>query len=623
MAEEQSRFRVPLSGQRGAIMDRRGASLATSIPVESVFVDPSQLPDPVQAGAVLAAALHLDRRALERRFEPPGSFVWVKRQVSAGEAEAVRRLALTGVGFVKESRRFYPERELAAQLLGLAGLDGEGLEGLELHYDGVLRGTPMVLSGVRDARGNVVTEQSVEPTALEGASLELTLDRGIQYLTQQALRRAVDTSHASAGMALVLEPSTGAILAMAVSPSFNPNALSPSERGALRNRLVADSYEPGSTFKAFVVAGAFREGLVAPNSLIQVADGAFEVGDRTIHDHKARGWLTVSRMLQVSSCVGAAKVGLLLGRQRLHAILREFGFGERTGVGLPGESKGNLPEFRSDVATATASFGQGVTATPLQLVSAYAALANGGKLMRPYVVARVIHPPGQLNGEQDTPPNAPVEVRQVVSSEVARAVTHMLEGVVEKGGTAEAAAVEGFRVAGKTGTAQKVDPVLGGYSADKRFSSFIGYLPAEAPRLVIGVFLDEPKGQVYGGVVAAPAFREIAAGALRQLGVTPSASRTVASGSANPRPLSIALEQAAEDDGEPAGFAEGANSRVPSVLGMPARRAIAALAASGLLASIEGEGRVVLQRPPPGADVPPSGTIRLQLRSGNASEQPR
>jgi cell division protein FtsI (penicillin-binding protein 3) len=618
MAQEQYRFRVPLPGQRGAILDRRGASLATSVQVDSIFVDPSQLTDAPQAAADLSAALHVDRHALEHRLDPQSQFVWVKRQASATEAEAVRRLGLSGAGFVKENQRFYPERELAAQLLGLAGLDGEGLEGLELYYDGILRGTPQTLSGVRDARGNVVTDQTVEPSTLEGVSLQLTLDRGIQYLTQQALRRAVGSTHAVAGMAVVLEPSTGAILAMAISPSFNPNALGPSERGALRNRLVADCYEPGSTFKAFLVAGALRDGILGPNSLIQGTDGAFAVGDRTIHnDHKSAGSLTVSRMVQVSSNIGAAKVGLMLGRQRLHAIFSEFGFGDRTGIGLPGESKGNLPEFRSDIAAATASFGQGVTATAMQLVAAYGALANGGRLMRPHVVARMIQPDGSFSQV------APESVRQVVSPEVARAVTHMLEGVVEKGGTAEAAAVEGFRVAGKTGTAQKVDPVLGGYSVDKRFSSFIGYLPVEAPRLVVGVFLDEPKGQVYGGIIAAPVFREIAAGALQQLGVSPSVARVVAPQTRPSRPPSLAQEQAAEDDGEPVEVQDDARSRVPSVLGMPARRAIAALAASGLLASIEGEGRVISQHPSPGAEVPPSGTIRLQLRSADAAEQPR
>ena len=607
LAREQYRLEVSLPARRGAIVDRRGAALASSVQVDSVFVNPSLLPDPHAAALGLAAALHLDPHALERRLDPTSQFAWVKRQVTASEAEAARRLSLPGLGFAKEGRRFYPERELAAQLLGFTGLDGEGLEGLEKRYDASLRGRAVLLPGVRDAKGRVLTQESVSSGELEGAAIQLTLDRNIQYLAQQSLARQVSATRSASGMAIVMEPATGAILALAIAPSFNPNAVSDRDRRAVRDRAVADAFEPGSTFKAFLAAAALQERVVTPGTVLFGENGAFPIGGRTIHDHERFGWMSFAKVLQVSSNVGAAKVGLSLGRERLHDYLTAFGFGLRTEIGLPGEVRGQLPPIRSDIATATTSFGQGVTATPIQLVTGYAAIANGGTRMRPYVVARVTQPDGQV---VETKPQV---VRQVVSPAIAQEVTRMLEGVVEKGGTAEKAALPGYRVAGKTGTAQKVDPVTGGYSADKRFASFIGYLPAEAPRVVIGVFMDEPKGQVYGGLVAAPVFREIAEGTMRQLGIAPTEPLAVVARAppavASP-PARLPAELIEDDESSP--MASGRT--VPAVVGLPARRAVHLLAEAGLVASLQGEGRVVGQRPAAGAALPADGTIALTLQ---------
>jgi cell division protein FtsI (penicillin-binding protein 3) len=622
LAREQYLLKVALPAHRGNIYDRQGVALASSVQVDSIFANPAQLTDPHGAANELAAALRLDPRALERRLDPEGQFVWVKRQVTAAEAEAVKRLDLPGVGTVKESRRFYPERDLAAQLLGFTGLDGEGLEGIERRYDESLKGRTILVPGVRDAKGRTISEESISSQDQEGASIQLTVDRGIQYLVQQALSKEVAQSRSVAGIAIVMDPNSGEVLALAESPTFNPNSVGERDRDSLRDRAVTDAYEPGSTFKAFVAAGALQDNVASPNTPVFGENGSWELNGRTIHDHKPFGWLNLARVLQVSSNIGAAKIGLLLGRERLRDYLNAFGFGEKTDVGLPGEVHGTIAPFRSDLASATASFGQGVTATPIQLVTGYAALANGGRLLRPYVVSRITQPDGTVTETGSK------EVRRVVSVPVAKAVTRMLEGVVQKGGTAESAAVPGYKVAGKTGTAQKVDPVSGGYSADKRLASFIGFVPDDAPRLVIGVFLDEPKGEIYGGEIAAPVFREIAEGALRQLGIAPTEPIAVAakplprSGKAQgPRVPQAAAEVATEDDDavEPESTVSSGKV-VPSLLGLSARRAVRELAAVGLVASIKGEGRVTAQRPSPGSSVPSDGLISLQL--GGPGERP-
>jgi cell division protein FtsI (penicillin-binding protein 3) len=626
LAREQYLLKVAVTGKRGNIIDRSGAVLAASAPVESVYADLSQLDDP-RALRTLAEALHLGPREVEslsRRFNLSAQFAWVKRQVSPAEGDAVRKLEIPGVGMVKESRRFYPERELAAQLLGLVGVDGEGLEGLEKRYDEQLRGRSAEVTASRDARGRELSADAPNAPELAGSSIQLTVDRNLQYAAEEALARGLTTTHANGGVAAILDPDTGAILALAVGPSFNPNAVVEHDRDAVRDRAVADAFEPGSTFKAFLVAAAIEEKLVSPQTILFAENGAFQVDDRTIHDHKPYGWLSVPQILQVSSNIGASKIGLLLGRERLARYLHDFGFGQRTDVGLPGELRGDLPKLRSDIATATASFGQGLTATPLQLMQGYVALANGGRLLRPYLVARVTAPDG--SGVE----YGPTEIRRVVSTQTAQTVTAMLEKVVEKGGTAVDGAVEGYRVAGKTGTAQKVDPLTGTYSADKRFSSFVGYLPADAPRVVIGVFLDEPKGEVYGGKIAAPIFRDLAAETMRQMGILPvhgapaqavamavDRNRKLTGPIPSPPPASAALaDDSSEDDDVPENAPGGGG--VPRVVGLPLRAALNALRAAGLSGVPAGSGLVVAQRPPAGGVLPQNRVVALTLASAGS-----
>ncbi len=425
----------------------------------------------------------------------------------------------------------------------------------------------------------------------------------------------MQSSHALSAMAVVLAPATGEVLALATWPSTNANA--PRTFDQLRDRPVADAFEPGSTVKAFSVSAALDTGALQPLDAIDCGNGTLAVGAHVIHDHAGLGWAGPSKIIAQSSNVGAARIAARLGRERLRAGLAAFGFGERTGVGLPGEARGQLLLARSDIALATQAFGQGpITATALQITNAMAALANGGVLLQPWLVRRVLDP---VNGET-VEQGEPRVVRRAVSAETAATMTRWLVGVVEDPrGTGRRAALDGWRAAGKTGTAQKVDSVTGGYSADRRFSSFVGFAPVEAPRIVIGVFVDEPKGDVYGGDVAAPAFKEIAEYALRVLDVRPAPALAARTAPAAAQPAAPAERRPdEEDDGPGAVEWSGAGAltgrvAVPVLAGLPARNAIRALEALDLSAELRGSGRVVDQSPPPGRAVDRGTRVRMTL----------
>lgn len=627
-ARDQYVRQVVMQPRRGVIVDRAGQLLAQTGDAESVFVDPEELerraPAPARALAQLARTLGLDGRALARKVERGGArFVWVKRRVSPAEAAAVRRLELPGVSLLAETRRYYPKSTLAAQLIGLTGDDGDGLEGIELQLDEVLRGEPARIPSLRDGRGRMALQEAVGPNrAREGARVELAIDQGLQLTAERALGAAVRASRALSGIAIAMEPTTGEVLAMASWPPINPNAL---QRGdEPRNRAVSDAFEPGSTIKTFTIAGALERGVLRPTDAIDCSAG-YTVGGHVIHDHKPLGWTGPSRVLSASSNVGAARIGARLGKQGLSEVLSAFGFGQRTGVDLPGERKGLLPFPRADITLATQSFGQGMTASALQVVTAMGAIANGGRLMRPLVVLRTRDPAdGTVIDEY-----RPQLVRQVVSPAAAATVARWLVGVVEDpDGTGHRARPDGWRVAGKTGTAQKADPVTGGYSADRHFSSFVGFAPAGAPRVVIGVFVDEPKGEIYGGEVAAPPFAEIASYALKMLGVPPEPS-AVAQAAPGPAPASpgpaappaTPSAPAEPEEVEPpavevaarrlAGSSGGV--AVPVLTGLPLRAAIRTLEALDLGADISGTGRVATQVPPPGRVVARGARVRLRL----------
>jgi cell division protein FtsI (penicillin-binding protein 3) len=612
MAQDQYLRELELPARRGEVFDRRGVPLAQSVDVDSIFVDPSLFEDQKLGGRMLARELGLDEKELAARMQRGKRFAWVKRQATPAEVAKVKALNLPAVGYAKEPKRFYPQRELASHLLGLVGNEGRGLDGLELAFDDELSGEGVKNQGFRDARGRkLLTQGTVDLAAREGAQVTLTIDRHLQYITEKALQKAVTDNKAAAGMAVVMDPRTGEILALANAPTFNPNAPQGSGSDALRNRAITDQFEPGSTFKAFVVAAALDARTITETQTFDCQNGKMKIGKYTVNDDHPHASLDTKGVLQVSSNICAAKVGQSLGRERFVDAVNRFGFGARQGLGLPGETKGSLPFPKAEIQLATQSFGQGLTTSAVQLAAAYSALANDGVLMRPYLVAKVVDSDGVALLEHQ-----PTEVRRVVSAKSARTVVHMLESVVEKGGTAPAARMDEYRVSGKTGTAQKAGP--GGYS-DKRIGSFVGLVPAEDPRLVVLVVVDEPKTDVYGGLVAAPAFKEIASAAMPYLGVTPSRAapaprdaKPVVAEPVRTEPVEVPPHSALAAAFDTATLEEG-TVRVPDLTREPARAAVGKLLAAALEPRVVGSGAVARQTPAAGTPVPKGSRVTLEL----------
>jgi len=632
-----------LRPRRGVITDRNGVLLAVSADAQSAYADPELLlggglrreeldRDPRlraekrQEGEArlrrVAKILGQDPQALIHKAARGGRFLWIERRLLPDREAALRdylaKEKVKAIALVPEPRRYYPKAELAGPLLGLVDEDGAGIEGVELSREDDLQGVPAHLRSLRDGRGQLVlSDPPVDGREREGNRIELTLDQGIQATAERALARAVQSSHALSGMAVALAPATGEVLAMASWPATNANA--PRSFDQLRDKPVADAFEPGSTVKAFSLAAALDAGVLQPLDAIDCGNGTLTIGAHTIHDHAALGWAGPSRIIALSSNIGAARVAARLGRERLRAGLAAFGFGERTEVGLPGEAKGQLLLARSDIALATQAFGQGpITATALQITNAMAALANGGVLQKPWLVRRVLDPvSGEVLEEGE-----PTVVGRAVSAQAAATMSRWLIGVVEDPrGTGRRAALDGWRAAGKTGTAQKVDSVTGGYSADRRFSSFVGFAPVEAPRIVIGVFVDEPRGDIYGGEVAAPAFKEIAEYALRVMDVRPAPALADRPAPAREPAASLALSDRRPDDDDDApgtvewsGPAVGSGHvAVPALTGLPARAAVRAVEVLDLAPELRGTGRVVDQSPPPGRAVERGTRVRMTL----------
>ncbi|MCP9468583.1 MAG: penicillin-binding protein 2 [Nitrospira sp.] len=518
-ADRQHQTTVSVEGVRGAIVDRHGKVLAMNLEVPSVYGVPTVLDSPAQTARELAPLLHVRSEDLERKLRQQRGFVWLARKVDPDRRHLVERVSsMEGVGVKMEGRRFYPKGPLLSHVLGFAGMDGEGLEGIERRYEKELRGEKRAIVLQKDARGRAVFPKglSEEPAPAPGHQLVLTIDEVIQYIVEKELEEAVARSRAKSGTVIVLDPASGALLALAVSPRFNPNAIAGLDPDRWRNRAVADAYEPGSTMKAILAAAAIEEGVMTPTTLVYGEQGRLAVSNTVIHDHEKLGWMSFAQVVQKSSNVGAAKVGMALGEERLYRYFRAFGFGERTEIDLPGETAGLLknPTEWGKRTAASVSMGQEIGVTPIQMVSAMAAIANGGILMKPYVVSEIRDARGRVIKRV-----FPSVKRRVISPETARTVTSILEGVVT-GGTGSKAAIDGFRVAGKTGTAQKIDPRTRAYSTTKFVSSFAGYVPAENPKLAMIVVIDEPSGEAWGGTVAAPVFRRVGEQVLKYWGIS-------------------------------------------------------------------------------------------------------
>jgi cell division protein FtsI (penicillin-binding protein 3) len=522
-ATQQYKRLVPLVSRRGTIFDRAGRELAVSLRVSSAFAQPAAISEPAAAARALAPILGQSPRELQARLSSDKTFVWLQRQLEPRQADAIADLVLKGIGLFPESRRYYPRQKLAAHVLGMVGLDDRGLEGVEHLYDDLLGGKPQFVVAQQDALGRLVFRQEESEPKAPVFDVYLTIDEVLQYISERELARAVERSGAKAGTVVILDPRTGEILALANQPTFDPNHYKKSSSAAKRNRAAADYVEPGSIFKVILAAGALEEGVVRPTDQFHGEYGAIEVSGVTIRDHEKYGWLTVRQVLAQSSNVGAIKIGQKLGKSLYYHYISAFGFGSLTGVDLPGETPGLIrrPKGWSALSLPVLSLGQEVSVTPIQFATAFAAMANGGSLMRPHIVRSLRAQDGTAVRHVE-----PVVVRRVISEGTARTVLDMLTSAVDEG-TGKEAAVPGYSVSGKTGTAQKVDPLTGRYSHRKIVASFVGAIPAEAPRLVILVMIDEPETLRWGGSIAAPTFREIARDAVKYLKVTPSPARDV------------------------------------------------------------------------------------------------
>src|SRR5437899_8518797 len=611
LAERQYSRTMLLPAQRGPIVDRQGVALATSSPAESLFAQPRAVGDPVRVAARLAPLLGAPAEDIHAQLTSGRQFVWLRRKLPPATAAEIKALREPGLGFLPEPLRLYPNRELAAHVIGFDGVDG-GLEGIERACNGPLSGTPGKAVVGRDALGREVVTEATLQTPAPGQGVMLTIDKTIQYLAEREIDAAYRRTQSKAAMAVVMDPKTGDLLAIAVRPTFNPNTFfDVPSKDVWRNRAVTDPFEPGSTFKVIMAAAALEEGVVRPDDRIWAENGQITIARTTIHDWKKYGWLTFGEVLQNSSNVGSMKVGLALGRDRYHRYMTAFGFGAPTAVGLPGESRGVLrePQRWSPLSLPTMSIGQEVSVTALQMLAAVGAVANGGTLMQPRLVKAEFDADGREVRRVE-----PRAVRQVVSLETARTLSRMLVQVVEHG-TGHLAGVPGYDVAGKTGTAQKLDPATRRYSRAPGVLSFVGFVPADQPRLVLLVLLDEPKTEKWGSEAAAPVFSAIAGPVLRYLEVPPRDAAPIqivtgpgADAAAAARVRLVAPTHLTE--------AELSAGLMPDVRGRTLRRALAMLAPLGVPVEPAGRGRVAQQTPVPGERVHEDAVARLTLLPG-------
>jgi cell division protein FtsI (penicillin-binding protein 3) len=609
----QSERTFNLDPRRGPILDRALRPLAVSVDAESLYAVPQDVDDAPATAAALARVLGLDaagRREVLAQLQKSRAFVWIKRKLDPSTASRVRELQLDGIGFITEHRRYYPQRELGAHVLGWVGVDNTGMSGIEYAFEDEIRGRAAKVVVHTDARRRPVAQ--TERPSTEGDSVVLAIDERIQHIAERELERSMAESQAAAGMVIAVEPFSGEVLAMAGRPTFNPNRYAAYPSSRWRNRAVSDVFEPGSVFKIVTAAAGIQERVVEPNELLDCGHGKIEISGTTINDHAIFDRLTFAQAVVKSSDIGMIRVAQRLGRDNFFRYVRAFGFGEPTGIDLPGETGGILrpPSRWSALSLPSMSFGQEIGTTGVQIAMAAAAVANGGYLMRPIVVRRVEDAQGRVVKEMK-----PVIVRRVLEPETVDTLTDLLRRVVREG-TGRRAAVPGYVVAGKTGTAQKID-ASGHYSPVDHVASFVGFVPASRPALVILASLDSPRGPANeGGDVAAPLFARVAEDSLRVLAVPPDdpnrVLRAVAVGLDNvvpaayrPQPGRPSVEPPEEEGG-----------LMPDLRGRSAREAAIDAARRGLVVELRGSGHVVEQDPRPGTEIEPGGTCVLTLRPG-------
>ncbi|MBI2605115.1 MAG: transpeptidase family protein [Deltaproteobacteria bacterium] len=655
LARRQFQSKVIALPRRGEILDRNGEGLAISLRARSLFLHPDLLKKeapPREVERVLRAisrVLHIPKAELHAKMKSGKAFTWIKRQLTETEEQGLREHGAldydNALGLIEETRRSYPNRELAAHVLGSVNIDGQGLEGLELQYESILAGEQSRISSTKDAMGRRIFEDGRGILAMrDGQSVLLTIDKSIQYETEKSIRKAVDDFGAKAGTAIVANASTGEILALANDPAFNPNQPKAATPGHRRNRAITDTFEPGSTFKPLLAGIALEKGR-SPGSRIYCEKGSFKVGGRRISEaeaHEKFEWLTLGEILKLSSNVGAAKLALELGASTMGQLFERFGLGTRTGIDLPGEVAGSASRegLRSPVRLANVGFGHGVTVTPIQMLTYYLAIANGGRWVQPKLVKAIVSESEDSleKGEMRWKLNARNEpkARAVLAPATARAVSRMLEAVTQEGGTGVKAQLEEWPVAGKTGTAQKIDPETRRYSRTRHIASFAGFAPAQSPRIVAFVMLDEPKHPYYASETAAPAFREVMRAALLREKVPPItgfskiaelANKNMIESieSENRRQVRALLELAPQPAAESiAGSSDvtaasenpaGSGRRVPDLHGLTVREALRALRAENETPSLDveiiGSGILKAQEPAAHERVESSTKIRL------------
>lgn len=623
-----------LAPVRGLILDRRGRELARSVDADSFFAAPGEVEDVDAAARELARVLKADEPALAERLrkgkEAGRSFVWLARKVEGEPAEAVKALKLKGVYSMQEQVRHYPNGALASHVVGFVGLDDKGLGGVEQVYNASLKGEAGRLLLDADAKRKSFASEGTD--ARNGATVVLTIDQTVQFMVERALNAAVERSRAKSAAVVVIDPKTGDILALANAPAFDPNAASTVSAEARRNDALQNIYEPGSTFKVVAYAAALEEKLVKPDDRIDCQMGSINVKGRIVRDHTAYGSLTATEALAKSSNVAAIKLGMRVGDERMYEYMRRFGFGARTGVELPGETAGLLRKVEKwhPSSIGSIAIGQEIGVTPVQMAASYTAIANDGVRVSPHLVKEV------RDAEGNVVARAEPETHRVVSAETARTLRGMLE-TVTVAGTAKQARLEGYTAAGKTGTAQKIDPKTRAYSATKHVASFVGFAPVENPAAVIIVMVDEPVGAYHGGDVAAPIFREIADQVLPYLDVMPTedpsadddkkpAGRLVAKaeaappvdkGAAVPAPTAMLPEVARVGRGELSEvvYAAAGDSALlmPDLRGRSVRDVARVCAQLGLELEARGEGLAVRQSPAAGQSVEAGQTVRIEF----------
>ncbi|MEW5978052.1 MAG: penicillin-binding transpeptidase domain-containing protein [Acidobacteriota bacterium] len=644
-ARRQQSRSFEISPKRGSIFDRKGRELAVSITLDSVYAVSSEIEDKQRTASQLAKVLKLNQNELLKRLNGTRGFSWVKRKVDLDESRMVASLGLTGVYFEKESKRFYPKRELAAHVLGYVGMDNEGLASLEYAYEDEVGGKPGRVSLLTDARNR--SYSSIQKPPMTGKDLVLTIDETIQYLVERELAEGVRTSNALGGSVIVMDPQNGEILALANYPSYNPNHHTRYSPEVWKNRAILSIYEPGSTFKIITAATALEERLARPDESIPCLNGAIVVGGRRIRDHKPYGFLTFREVVAYSSNIGAIQLGFRIGKDRFERYIRRFGFGQPTEIDLPGEAKGILHPASQwpTVTLANIAMGQGIGVTPLQVVTAVSAVANGGTLVRPHVVKEIHSSELQQVASRPQP-----ERRRILSDRTTTEIRQMLSSVVTTG-TGKTAQLEGFTAAGKTGTAQKVE-ANGRYSHTRFIASFVGFAPIEHPAMAVVVTIDEPKGRYYGGEVAAPIFRSIAERTLRYLSVRPDQPllpkqlvdraqlenqrgneelerrSAIEDWLGSPPAQAVDWSEAAspaETEAQP-GYQDTVLGRpnavqVPDFLGKSFRATMAEAAKLGLSLKTVGSGRAIEQHPLPGSRVAANSTVSVRF-SRHQSGQP-